>query len=275
MTKATKNVDTIKMVDKALAILDELRTSNTKLGVNEIAKRCAINPSTAFRILKTLTVNGWVFQCSDNKYIPGKKLSFVTEKNNMYLALKDVAYFTMNKYTSKYNLPMNLIVRDSANCFIIQQSRTNQFVDYVVPINTIIPFYACAGGKILLSELPILMVDMLLDATNFEAFTPHTITNAEVFWKELRTVAAQGYAFDIKESSPNGSCVAVPVRDEQGTIIAALSFSGFVGLEDTSQLHQYIPLLKEASTEITRNLFQYQQFPIFNGENTEQLPNNT
>lgn len=251
----TKNVETIKMLDNALAVLDTLRTSRERLGVNEIAKRCDLNPSTTFRILKTLEINGWVFQCSDDRYLVGQKVSFVTEKNNLFLALKDVAALTMKRCTDETHQAMNLIVRDGADCFILQQSRTRSLFDYVAPINTAMPFYACAGGKILLSELPILMVDKLLETTHMEPLTQHTITEPEAFWNELRVVARQGYAFDFQESSPNGSCIAVPVRDHEGTIIASLSFSGFVGISGTDALLPYLPGLKEASAEISRNLY--------------------
>lgn len=253
--EAQNNIETIKMLDKALSVLETLRTSKVRLGVNEIAKRCDLNPSTTFRILKTLEVNGWVFQCSDDRYLIGQKISFVTEKNNLFLALKDIASFTMNRYTGQLHQAMNLIVRDGGDCFILQQSRTKSLFDYVAPINTAMPFYACAGGKILLSELPILVVDKLLETTPLEPLTPHTITSAEAFWNELRSVARQGYAFDFQESSPNGSCIAVPVRDDEGTIIASLSFSGFIGIDSTDVLLPYLPGLKEASAEISHNLF--------------------
>ena len=73
-----KNTETIKMVERALQVLDLLRTSKSPLGVNEIAKTCKLNPSTTFRILKTLELSGWVFQLNDSRYITGQKISFVT-----------------------------------------------------------------------------------------------------------------------------------------------------------------------------------------------------
>lgn len=57
------------------------------------------------------------------------------------------------------------------------------------------------------------------------------------------------------ESSVNGSCISVGVRDHEGTIIAALSFSGFIGIQDTDELLEYVPLLQAASKEITDNLY--------------------
>ena len=46
-----EKAETIKMVECAMGVLDLLRTGKTPLGVNTVAKKCALNPSTAFRIL--------------------------------------------------------------------------------------------------------------------------------------------------------------------------------------------------------------------------------
>lgn len=254
--QAAKGGDTIKMVDRALAVLDVLRVERKRLGVNEIAKMCDMSPSTAFRILKTLEANGWVYQCGDNRYITGQKISFVMEKDNFYLALKEVASFVMEKSTAAVGQAMNLIVREGAHCYILQQSRTKNLVDYIPPLYSDLPFYACAGGKILLSELPISLAEQIINSCEMVPLTPHTITDPEQFWQELRKVAKTGYAFDYKESADNGSCIAVPVRDQEGDIIAALSFSGFIGVENTDKLLPYLPALKEAAGDISRNLYR-------------------
>ena len=251
-----KSIDTIKMVDRALAVLDVLRTDSKRLGVNEIAKMCDMSPSTAFRILKTLEVNGWVYQCADDRYITGQKISFVMEKDNFYLALKEVASFVMDKRTAAVGQAMNLTVREGSHCYILQQSRTKNLVDYIPPLYSDLPFYACAGGKILLSELPISLAEQVINSCEMVPLTQHTITDPEQFWQELRKVAKTGYAFDYKESADNGSCIAVPVRNNDGDIIAALSFSGFIGVEDTDNLLPYLPVLKEAASEISRNLYR-------------------
>lgn len=251
-----QKTETIIMVDRALTVLDLLRTGRERLGVNEIAKKCEFTPSTTHRILKTLEKSGWVFQFNDDRYIAGQKLAFMVEKNNLYLALKDVASFVMERYTEKYGQAMNLIIRDGAHCYILQQSRTKRLVDYVPPLHSDLPFYACAGGKILLSELPISLVDNLIHSCQMTPLTPGTITDPEIFWQELRQVAQQGYAYDNRESSEYACCIAVPTRDNEGNIIAALSFSGFIGVEQPDDLLQYLPILNEASKEISQSLYR-------------------
>lgn len=251
-----QTTETIKMVERALDVLDLLRSRRERVGVNEIAKACGLNPSTTFRILKTLEKSGWVFQFSDGRYSVGQKISFVTEKNNMYLALRDVAKFVMDDCTAEHGQAMNLMVREGIDCTILQQSRTNSIIDYVPPLFSNLPFYACAGGKILLSELPMNLVDQIINSCEMKPLTKYTITDPEEFWQALRSAAVQGYAFDNKESAENGSCIAVPIRDSEGTIIAALSFSGFVGIEDPQELLKYLPALRAASEKISQSLYQ-------------------
>lgn len=254
-THTEQPVETIKMVEKALTVLDFLRGCRDAMGVNDIAKICHLNPSTAFRILKTLELSGWVYQTQDGRYITGQKISFVTEKDNLYLALREVSLFVMREYTAKYNQAMNLLVRDGAYCTILQQSRTNNLLDYTPPVRTTLPFYCCAGGKILLSELPTSLTQQIIESCEWKPMTPYTITDPQKFWQAIRETSQRGYAFDHNESILNGSCIAVPVRNHLGTIIATLSFSGFIGVEDTSSLLTYLPALQEASAEISRRMF--------------------
>ena len=257
MEATVQKVETIKMVESAMTVLDLLRCAKTPMGVNSIAKTCALNPSTAFRILKTLEITGWVYQLEEGQYICGEKISFVTEKNNFYLALSDAAKCPMEQCTSKHGLAMNLIVRCGADCRIIQQSLTKAIINYVPPLNSVLPYYACGGGKILLCEMPEALVDQLLETHRPEALTPFTITDPNEYKRVLVQTEKDGYAIDFQESSINGSCIAVPVRDKDGTIIASVSFSGLIGISSPEKLLKYIPYLKECSEEITDSLYKY------------------
>ena len=250
-----KETGNVKVLVKALTILDILKGSDQPLGVNEISRQSSINLTTAFRILKTLKNEGWIYQDKNDKYIIGLKVSFVTEKNNFYLALKEIAYYTMTRLSVKESQAMNLIVRENEKCLILQQSRTEKFVDYVPPPGTVVPIYASAGGKILLSELPDFVRKEILDKTEMKPLTKYTITGKTAFMKELQKVKKSGYAVDAHESQEDGFCIAVPVRSKEGEIIAALSFSGFIGKITDTNIDYYEKILKKASSEITENLY--------------------
>lgn len=124
-----KEQGTVQALERGLKILELLMQEKRPMGVNEIAKCQGITPSAAYRILKTLETNGWSFQMSDDKYIPGEKLSYVTEKNNFHLALAEVAYPIMQELTAREILPMNLVVRqDRRFSFCSRRARSGMLI---------------------------------------------------------------------------------------------------------------------------------------------------
>lgn len=246
---------TVKVLEKALVILDALKAARGPMGVNEIAKHTSVKVATAFRLLKTLKTHGWVFQDGANKYVIGPKISFVTERNNFHVALKEVAYFVMRRLSDDQQQAMNLVVRDRERCFILQQTRTDRMFDYVPPAGSELPVYASACGKVLLAGLPPLLLDEILGAIDFRPLTSHTITDRKALVQQLAHIRKRGFALDAAESVDNGFCIAVPVTGPDGEVIAGLSFSGFAGGFDLNRIPYYRRVLQQAAREIRSALF--------------------
>ena len=161
----------------------------------------------------------------------------------------------MQELTAREILPMNLVVRQDRRFFILQQTRTERYVDFVAPVGSTLPLHASAGGKILLCELPEVLRAQFIDGIAFEAMTPNTICTKRAFLEELNRVRQQEYALDYFESLTHPCCVAVPVRSPEGEIYAALSFSGITDVTSREQLKYYLPQLREAADTITQRLF--------------------
>lgn len=267
---ASHETETVKVLERALVVLDALKDGKRPIGVNELAKICGYNPSTVFRIVKTLEQCGWAQQLADDKYIVGYKLTYETEKDNFYLALKDVAHPIMCLYTAQENQAMNLCVRQGEKCIVIGQSRTERLVDFIPPLGAALPLYASGNGKVLFCDLPDSLLHDLLNMIEFQIFTSRTITTRQAFLNELKKVKEQNYAMDLDESVESTCCIAVPIRNLGGDIIAAISFSGFVGNYDEEYLKGYLPVLYKVSDEITRSL--YKNYPKIANETFLALP---
>jgi DNA-binding IclR family transcriptional regulator len=253
---ASGETETIKVLERSLYIMDKLRVTNHPLGVNELSKQCNFSTSTVFRILQTLVAAGWAYQLSDDKYIVGQKFFFQTEKNNLYLALQDVAYPVMCRLSTQEHQAMNLCVRVNEKCTILQQSRTERLVDFVPPKGSNLPVYASGSGKILFSELEQPLLDDILGMIEFKKLSNKTIITRQAFLQELIKVRNAGYGLDFHESMENTGCVAVAIRNPMGNIIAALSFSGFFGFQDETALTGLVPILSKAADEISEKLFK-------------------
>jgi len=80
-----------------------------------------------------------------------------------------------------------------------------------------------------------------------------TITDATVLGKELDQIRRTGVAFDVEESQADLFCVAAPVRDTRGAVIAAVSITGATAL---SQADRFGPTVIATARAIERRIAQ-------------------
>jgi DNA-binding IclR family transcriptional regulator len=88
------------------------------------------------------------------------------------------------------------------------------------------PAYCSAVGKALLAALPETELDSMLRRHKLVAFTRNTIVTPAQFKAVLQQVRVNGYAVDNEEREEGLRCIAAPIRDHSGEIIAAMSVAG-------------------------------------------------
>ncbi|WP_326645608.1 IclR family transcriptional regulator [Nonomuraea fuscirosea] len=87
------------------------------------------------------------------------------------------------------------------------------------------PLHATGMGKALISELSRAEINELL-GSSYASYTPRTITDLEALTAALEEVRRRGYATEVEELAFGRACLAAPIRDRTGRIVAALSVSG-------------------------------------------------
>ena len=108
-----------------------------------------------------------------------------------------------------------------------------------------LPAHATSSGKVLLAA-PARATSSGSDCSDWQParLTPHTITDRGVLPTELTRVAERGWAQNVEESALGAASVAAPVRDADGTVIAAISVVGPV-----SRARQALPRHRAAVIE--------------------------
>jgi len=192
----------LKSLRKAMRVLECFSLQESRLPLTDIARKVGLPLSTAHRILATLRDVGIVEQEGDRDlYRLGLKL---LELGSMVLANMEVhreALPYIEEMDSPHGLASNVTIGKGA------------------------PAYCTGVGKALLAFQPENVVDHVC-RLGLTKFTPQTITHPEKLRKELTQVRAQGYAVDNAEHQPDVRCVAAPIRNHSGNVIASLSVSG-------------------------------------------------
>jgi len=114
--------------------------------------------------------------------------------------------------------------------------------------------HSCASGKLLLAFRPPAERARLLAAMPLERFTDRTITERSVLASELDRIVSAGYAVDNEEYVVGVACVAVPVRDRSGEVVAAIALQAATARLPLMQAIAFVPRLQAAAAEIGATL---------------------
>jgi len=109
-------------------------------------------------------------------------------------------------------------------------------------------------GKVLLAYRPKGEVDALLGRGPLERLTRHTITSVGQVRRELEKVRDQGFALDREECEEGACCIAVPIRNAQGEVEAALGISAPTTRLTPRRVEELIPLMLRTGREVSAQL---------------------
>lgn len=216
----------IKVLDKSLSVLDILFQNNAPMSITEISKKLGIYPSTIHRILNTLKYRGYVEQNSDDqKYLLGLKLvELGMNRYHQINLIKEASPF-IKELVGECNETVHLGILDHENVLYIAKEDSPQTIGMVSRVGRRASLYSTGLGKILLAYLSEKERKKIIDHIKIQRFTENTITNKKKLEKELEQVRKQGFALDGEENEKEVCCVAVPIKNYQGKVIAALSIS--------------------------------------------------
>jgi DNA-binding IclR family transcriptional regulator len=129
----------------------------------------------------------------------------------------------------------------------------DQMIRSMQRIGSVAPLHCTAVGKLFLSEYSAESLEKLT-ASGLTKFTQNTLTSRPLLERELAQLCRRGYAIDNEECEIGARCVACPVRDHTGKIIAGISVTGPAIRLTDALIAEKIERLLKATDEISRLL---------------------
>lgn len=177
-----------------------------------VGRRVDLPKSTVYRILSTLVSCGFVSQNTENgKYSLGIEIIPLANSVHFYSNLRHVAYPHLQYLVDTIEETSSLsTLLNSAVINLDQVEFSGRLVVRAGNMSNRMPFYATSSGKAIAAYLPEAELKSLMEST-FISLTGGTITDKEVFKRELKQVRAQGYATAFEELEEGLNSVAAPV----------------------------------------------------------------
>ncbi len=219
----------VRSVEKALQILRSFSFKSPTLSMTELSKTTGLNKTTVLRILRTLQKHNFVKTVSeDGKFTVGVevyKLGSVFFEN---LDLEKQARPHLTKLANELKNTIHLCVLDEDKALYLDKIESDEQTVRIMTSKKgghALP-YCTAVGKVLLAFQPEAKKESILANLELRRFTKNTITNTNALKKELNEIQKKGYALDLEEREDDVVCIAAPVRNMNGDVIASVSISG-------------------------------------------------
>lgn len=250
-------------VMKAMDILDCLGRAQTPLAASELGHRLKMPRSTAYRLLATLSMGGYVAQDLENpeKYRLGFKIVELASSLLDSIELRQQAAPFLRELRDYANEVVHLVALDNGRVAYIDKLECSQAVRMHSFIGRQGFVHCTAVGKAMLACLPESSVARIVDQNGLPALTAHTITDAASLHRELEVVRQQGYAIDNLENEEGIRCVGAPILNHESKPVAALSVSGpsfRLTLERAEELGQAV---RSTAWNVSRQLGYKRQSP--------------
>jgi len=215
---------TIQSVDRAAALLKAVANSREPLTVAELAARCGLNRSTAWRLLATLDSQGLVERDPvTQRYSVGYAIFQIAAAGD-HDALVRRAHPVLQLLANDTGETVNLAVAKRFNLVYVHQVEAPQIMS---PnwLGRSVALHATSSGKAFLAWLPKEERDVLVPA-KLERFTDTTLTQRRQLEEELEAVRRNGYSICVGELEETLFGASAAVLNERERPVAIVSVWG-------------------------------------------------
>lgn len=238
---------------RVLAVLEAL-SRRRAIALEELSRQVKLAKSTVYRFLLTLQKLGYVRRNDDDRWALTLKMFNVGLRSLDQMKAYPAARVVAENLANELGETIHIGVRDGDSVVYVLKIDSPRTIRMYSRVGRRVPLYCTAMGKIFLAFMTIRERNGVLKGEHLLAMTRDTITSRSALDEQLSLVRTQGHATDNEEFEENVLCMAAPIRDHAGAVIAALSVSWPSFRHCPSEENDMVGKVKAAAATISRFL---------------------
>lgn len=247
------NEKPIRVLERAVSILDCFDLDETHLTLRDVSEKIGLSTSTTSRLLNSLVSFNLLKRDSrDKSYCLGPKLHHygLLAKDN--ISIVKFSYPLMKIIRDKTKEAVTLYVLEDGYRVCYENVESLLTMKCVVRIGDRFPLWAGAAGKCILAyaEEPLVLEEI----AKASPITSTTITDRDQFMEDLALVRERGYAISYGEREEGVTSIAVPIFEPPYRIFGCISVAGPTVRFSKETINDLLPELKETCAKISRSL---------------------
>jgi DNA-binding IclR family transcriptional regulator len=251
-TDAEQPVDSGHVLDRAVDILESFVRIGPELGVSELSRALGLNKATAHRLLTTLKRRDLVSQDPvTRRYRLGMKLWELGSRATADFSWIDRVHPYLERLTAEMGETTHMAILEGSEILYVDKVETSRSLRMPSQVGRRLPAHCTALGKAMLAYLTDDVLDWVISRQSLVRATAKTITDPVRLRTELELIRKQRYAVDNEELEEGLRCIAAPIRDHLGRVIAAVSSAGPTARLRLEDVPQDAALVMKAAGDIS------------------------
>ncbi|MFD7883982.1 helix-turn-helix domain-containing protein [Streptomyces sp. SID2999] len=218
----------VPAVTRAFDILELFLDGDGTLSAPDIVRRLGLPRTTVHELVTTLAARSYLVPVpgQPGRYRLGVRPYQLGSRYAEQLDLAAEGREVARGVAETCDETVHVALLEDTDVIYIAKVDSTHAVRMVSAAGRRLPAHCTAVGKMLLASLPAPeLAARVPDGAELAAMTPDSLTDPGELRDALAEIRRRGVAVERRESNPDVSCVAAPVRDRTGRVVAALSIS--------------------------------------------------
>lgn len=238
--------------ERCLRLLAVLAQEGRALSLAELGVRLGLPKATTHRLCAQLIDSGYLARDTDEKsFAVGpalRRLAFDTLNHGV---VRGMRHAVLAALVTEVGETCNFTTLDGARVLYIDRVEAKWPLRLSLDVGSHVPLHCTASGKLFLAHLPAERRKALLKTVALTPMTRRTLKSAAAIEAECGRIVARGCSTDDEEFMAGLVAVAVPVRDPQGTVRAAIAVHAPVARMTLKDALARLPALQKAAKRMT------------------------
>ena len=244
----------LSSVTTAIRLLKAFTESDREIGISALSKKLGVSKSTVHRVATTLVAEGLLEQNPEtDRYRLGLALFSLGTLVRRRMDIPNEAKPFLSKLRDSSNENIHLAVLQGNEVVYVYDMESSQAVRVRPHLGASKPLNCSAEGLMILAWQSESFIDKAL-AVSLTPRTDNTMTDPVKIKARLEKIRSDGYALEDEESEIGMRCVAAPIRDAEGNVVAALGVAGPSQRLSTHVIKNFAPQVREAAESISMRL---------------------
>ncbi|MGH1461828.1 MAG: IclR family transcriptional regulator [Neptuniibacter sp.] len=237
-------------ITRVLEIIEAVACADHPLSPADLSEMLDIPKPSVHRLLQQLQASGYLQTNMRGLLLPDKRLHTISLGVLYSNRYKSVRKTILQKLSAEIGETCGIAIPDGIEMIYYDRHQSNWPLQINLPVGTRTPVWCTASGKLYLSTLQESRLHKVIDNLSLEKMARNTIDTPEKLKTSLADIRDTEIGIDNEEFIDGMVACSVPVKDQDGRLLACLFTHAPVIRKSLDELVKYVPLMREAATSL-------------------------